>query len=350
MKFTPQMVRRVASRHISRPGGLDNLLGILHGVYWLHWTLHWQSTSYEDHLLFERLYGALPAEIDGLAEKMVQLHGVEAVEVTRHVPLMAAWLARWQDTDPVSRALEAERALLAVVVQVQSAEDVSLGLDDYLAGVANTHETHLYLLQQRMGGIMRTASVRPPPGYRQIRADKHGNPVFMKGEPGEDGTTLIQMPAPKVYSDRWALSMFQVGRGWGRSIGLDPALGVQFKSPEEAARYRVGSLNGNGKPDLSAEGQFFDRPRSREMREFAQSGALSNDHAVSQVAIREGEGTRKLQEAVEDAPLTVDEVLDETPGSTEFSTLSRYIVQTVHPTDPGVPQSRDDIPKHPNIK
>ena len=258
---------------------LKGLLGLFHGLYWLHWTTHWQTQgdpSYGDHLLFERLYQALVDEIDTLAEKLVQMGGREAVNIAEHVPVMGAWLGRWMpEQDLIGRALGAERDFQAAVRQVyddlKEEGGLSLGMDDFLMNVANTHETHLYLLQQRMGGIL----------------NREG---------------------------------------------------------------KVAVLDGKGQPDMSAEGHFFDRPRSREVREFAQSGALTNDTGIAGAAYHAGEGDRKLQRAVKNSPLTVDEILDETPGSKDFSLLSRYLVQTEQPTDPGVPQSHDDIPKHPDIK
>lgn len=278
--MTPSAAR-VASRYLARKVAMDvddltSLLGLLHALSWLHWTTHWQTQgdpSYGDHLLFERLYGAMPPEIDALAEKMVQVHGREAVDVERHLPAMGAWLARWvPERDPVGRALGAERDLQAMVKRtydgLKARGGLSLGLDDYLMSTANAHETHLYLLQQRMGGILE----------------------------------------------------------------------------------RTAALDGNGEPDMSAEGHFFDMPRQREVREFAESKALTNDVGVSRGAFHEGEGDRKLQRAVNKSPPTVAEVLEETPGSGDFSTLSRYLVQTEQPTDRGVPTSHDDIPKHPDIK
>lgn len=263
-------------RREASEGHLKSLLGLLHGLYWLHWTLHWSVRGdpfYADHLLFERAYKGMVDEIDTLAEKMVQVYGREAVAVDGHFSVAGAWLAQWGDPDPIGRALGAERDLQKAVKDtyesLKSTGGLSLGMDDFLMSVANAHETNLYLLQQRMGGIM-----------------------------AREGRTSQK----------------------------------------------------RGEPDMGDEGHFFDHPRAREMREFAESKALTNDAGVAQTAFRSGEGDRKLQRAVKNSPLTVAEVLDETPGSGDFSTLSRYLVQTVQPTDPGVPTSRDDIPKHPDIK
>lgn len=256
---------------------LGDLLGMLRALHWLHWTNHWQAKgnpSYGDHILFERLYAGIVDEIDTLAEKLVGTFGSGAVDALRQVSMIQDWLASWMskgDTE-IARALAAENQfqgqVRAVYEEVKSAGGMTLGLDDFLMSVANAHETNVYLLRQRLGGV-------------RMAAD----------------------------------------------------------------------LDGDGRPDISAEAHFFDRPRSREVREFAQSKAISNDSGVASGAMKADEmqeSARKVQRQVSESPLTTKEILD-LPGSDEFSTLNRYLVETAQPTDAGVPQGRDDIPKHPKI-
>lgn len=83
----------------------------------------------------------------------------------------------------------------------------------------------------------------------------------------------------------------------------------------------------------SAEHLFFDRPRAREMREFAESDALTNDIGVADAAIRSGdlaESARAIRNQVAEAPWTISEVM-EMPGADEFGTLNRYVVETEQP-------------------
>jgi hypothetical protein len=266
--------QRVAERHLAANDGLSEgllqgLLGMFQAIYFLHWTTHWQTKGnpyYGDHLLFERLYGALPAEIDTLAEKLVQLHGSEAVSHELIHPVMGAWLSRWiPEVDPVGRALGAERdfqkAIRSTYEDLKASGEISLGLDDFLMSTANAHETHLYLLQQRMGGILnRSASGAP-----------------------------------------------------------------------------------------SAEMHFFNKPRAREMREFAQSKALSNDLGIAVQAVKSNEteeSLRQVRREVDNAPLTTSEIR-QLPGGGEFSTLNRYVVKTKVDTDAGVPRHHGEVPKHP---
>jgi hypothetical protein len=94
-----------------------------------------------------------------------------------------------------------------------------------------------------------------------------------------------------------------------------------------------------------AEGYFFDNPRKRETREFAQSGALSNDPATAMKAVRSLGVSPKLERRrVEDSPPTPSEVLEE-PGAEQFSTLNRYVIDTAQRGAPGLPTSREELPK-----
>lgn len=266
-----RLVYRVALQHIQarERQQLSELLSFLRALHFLHWTSHWQVRGlsfYADHQLLERLYTAIPAEIDVLAEKLVQVDGVDSVNPIAQMDGMRLWLDRWtSEPNLYQRSLLAEQDLQGLVRQVyedvKASGSMSLGLDDFLMSLANDHETHLYLLQQRC--LSKTAKARQNP---------------------------------------------------------------------------------------SAEGYFFDAPDWREVREFAESTALTNDVAVSKGALSEGEGGRKLQRAVEKTPPTVMEVVEDTPGSGDFSTLSRYLVQTEHPTDRGVPRSVRETPRHPDIK
>lgn len=137
---------------------LSQLLAILQGIQWAHWTAHWQSKgtpSYGDHLLFERLYGSLKEEIDGLAEKLVAYYGVESVAATASIADAHRFLASYdQVPDLYKRALMMElhlqNALKRVYDGIKESGEMSLGLDDFIMALANNHETHIYLLRQRL--------------------------------------------------------------------------------------------------------------------------------------------------------------------------------------------------------
>jgi len=126
-------------------------------MHWNHLTTHWQVKGqpfYGDHLLFQRLYEGLAGEIDGTAEKIVGIYGSEAVGGHDSIDRAHNVLKRWCDTEDLfSRALQTEQEFQILVKSVrellESKGHLSLGLDNFLQGLADTHETNLYLLQQR---------------------------------------------------------------------------------------------------------------------------------------------------------------------------------------------------------
>jgi DNA-binding ferritin-like protein len=135
---------------------LQNLLGALRAAHWSHWTSHWQvagGSYYGDHLLLQRLYEAIPAEIDALAEKLVGAYGPDVVEPVCQAHVMLEFLNLQADTDPIRRARKVEEHLLGYFQDVfsglEASRALSLGMNDFLAATANAHETFVYLLRQR---------------------------------------------------------------------------------------------------------------------------------------------------------------------------------------------------------
>jgi len=133
---------------------LQSLFAELRALDWCHRAAHWQSsgsTSYQEHLLFERLYGNTVEEIDTFAEKLVGTYGNEAVAPLLGV-VATAWYIKAAGVagDSVSTALEAEERFLRHIQGVMDSEDLSVGMENFLGGVADKHETHTYLLKQHL--------------------------------------------------------------------------------------------------------------------------------------------------------------------------------------------------------
>ncbi len=135
---------------------LQSLLAILRAGHWSHWTSHWQvkgNPYYGDHLLMERLYTGMVVEIDTLAEKIVAQYGPDSVDPICQAQAMEGFLELQTNPDPIQRALAVETYLLEELARVfkdlESYGTLSLGLNDFLAATANSHETYLYLLRQR---------------------------------------------------------------------------------------------------------------------------------------------------------------------------------------------------------
>lgn len=145
-----------------------DVLSTLRALHWHHWTTHWivkNDPYYGDHLLFDRLYTDMQEEIDQLAEKMVAYFGAHAVEPRMAMKCTSEKLDLWWgpsdewtgDKDvPIYIALNGEQYLQDLLQNaydsIKQVGQMTLGLDDYIMALANTHETYIYLLQQRLGG------------------------------------------------------------------------------------------------------------------------------------------------------------------------------------------------------
>lgn len=141
---------------------LLRVLGQLRGLQWSHWNSHWKvrgDSQYGDHLLFERLYTSASEEIDTLGEKITSIYGPTAItdlgtlsETTRFLSLYLS--SDTGPTDLYERALELEshfqRCLAQTYQLFKFQKELTLGLDDFLMSVANSHETNEYLLRQRL--------------------------------------------------------------------------------------------------------------------------------------------------------------------------------------------------------
>lgn len=144
------------------PSSVDNcnalktILGFMGALYLNYWVSHWQSSgddSYENHLLFQRLYEELIDRIDLLGEKMVGYFGNDSVDLLSIGVIGYKYVCQWShENNLVSRAIMAEKQFQKILEDTYNELKeigLSLGLDDYLMSVANDHETNLYLLQQR---------------------------------------------------------------------------------------------------------------------------------------------------------------------------------------------------------
>lgn len=170
-----------------KPGAINDardrtftVLALLRALAWSHQASHWQisgDSSYGDHQLFDRIYGPILGETDALAEKLVGTFGPSAVDAAWQVEVVAKFVTALSDIDcPFERALHGERVFQVVlknaVEYLEGLDQLSLGLDDFLRTLANNHETTLYLLQQRHGGV-RVASATASPkqvARRRVRA------------------------------------------------------------------------------------------------------------------------------------------------------------------------------------
>lgn len=137
---------------------LSGVLALMRAMYMHYQTAHWQTSGsdfYGDHLLFQRLYETLEEEIDMTAEKLIGLDGNEFVDLSFQLnwtKIYGEYLAT--ESCLVKRSLQLERVFQSVLARsyelLDSIDVLTLGLDDFLMSLASSHESHLYLLQQRL--------------------------------------------------------------------------------------------------------------------------------------------------------------------------------------------------------
>lgn len=114
---------------------------------------------------------------------------------------------------------------------------------------------------------------------------------------------------------------------------------------------RVRRLVGGGAPPPvapSAEGHFYKAPKFREVREFAETGAITNIPAVAAEAAKEENLDLPKRQTVSDAlgaPPTPEEI-KKAPGGKGVSTLNRLVVDSEDPkVEKAVPANKTKMPK-----
>lgn len=144
-------------------GELSVVLAYLRALTMIHQQNHWLSLGanfYGDHLLFERLYNATQENIDGVAERCIGLGSGETVDLQLQIKTIYQFVKDYQASNMITNdqlidsSIKAEFMLLSIIdCAKQKLNDKGLltnGLDNLLAGIADIHETHIYLLKQRL--------------------------------------------------------------------------------------------------------------------------------------------------------------------------------------------------------
>lgn len=144
---------------------LAALLSFIQAEATIHQSHHWQTRGepfYGDHLLFERVYNEVFSQIDKLAERMVGSgHHILAhpILLAKHCSLVVQSFYRDaganppSDTYPTLSLRATLRTLVALKVVYAALEQkgvLSHGIDNLLQGMADEHESHVYLLKQRV--------------------------------------------------------------------------------------------------------------------------------------------------------------------------------------------------------
>lgn len=118
------------------------------------------------------------------------------------------------------------------------------------------------------------------------------------------------------------------------TYGLDDMLSSLASKHEEhiyLLRQRMTKISSQKRVN-GAGHLFHDNPEKKEVRQFQESGAKGN----------------ALKDAPLSAPPTPSDILEE--RGKEFSTLSRYVIDTAQPTKKPMPSSRAELPKQARVR
>lgn len=160
------------------PHLLQECLAHLRALQWVYWTTHWTSEGpnfYSDHLMLQRLYESedddgsggpdINAQIDGLGERMVAMFGpgsVNPAQINGRVQELVQ-VASDNAEGPLHALLQLENSFQAVCRSAWEVnKQMSLGLDNFLAGLADDRTTAQYLLMRRLGVGARSNPRRNP--------------------------------------------------------------------------------------------------------------------------------------------------------------------------------------------
>ena len=179
-----RLAARVAARHekksyfISTPTNANvvqrvllHFLANMKGGSWLLWTAHWAvkgQSFIQDHELFEQQYKTWVEHIDTLAEKTVSMFGSNCINPYSILAASQEHIERFKDIDCLhKRSLALEEDLQISIRTVydilKGSQGLSLGMDDFLMSMANTHEQFIYFLQQRIADDAGRAGIEKPP-------------------------------------------------------------------------------------------------------------------------------------------------------------------------------------------
>jgi DNA-binding ferritin-like protein len=147
----------------------QTVLAHLRALQWVYTTTHWTSAgpnAYGDHLLLERLYTGLDKPIDALGERMVAYFGPQSVDpvainssVTQLMEAVGGSKTsrRGGNKGPLGLLYAMEYSLQENIKAAwksnqDSGDEMSLGIDNYLADLADQRDGAIYLLRQRLRG------------------------------------------------------------------------------------------------------------------------------------------------------------------------------------------------------
>ena len=143
---------------------MKNLLSYAQALLQLFRHFHWRSSGpnyYGDHLLYDRIYNDIADEVDKIAEKTIGIENdSDAIGPESDTKMTAELVSKFtSDGDKPSefpeQGIVAQKGFLKLISELMTGNP-SDGVQNLLQGIADKHEEHLYLLQQR---VRKNASV-----------------------------------------------------------------------------------------------------------------------------------------------------------------------------------------------
>lgn len=133
-------------------------IALLRTVGLVHQTSHWRckgANFYGLHLLFERIYKTAAEDADMAAERFIGLFGDDVLDLNMQAQMIGKSLELFSSDDPIQTSLKVEKEFLTLSNKVytllaEDTENMTLGLDDLIMGIASNRETAVYLLQQSL--------------------------------------------------------------------------------------------------------------------------------------------------------------------------------------------------------
>jgi len=134
------------------------------GNLWYHGAHHVTVGAgfHGDHKFYRQVYEQYNADFDGATEKAIVMLGVSiaapaaisatAAKIVASMPVVAGQ----NGMQIAAAALQVEKQMISLVEKIfrdlEGAGRLSLGMNDFLAALANAHETNVYKLTQRVSG------------------------------------------------------------------------------------------------------------------------------------------------------------------------------------------------------
>jgi DNA-binding ferritin-like protein len=139
---------------------LAAFLAVTEGLQVIHHSHHWQTKGenfYGDHLLYQRLYETVLAEIDLVGEKLIGVsQDVSLTNYFKRVKAMEMFLKAVTHSDQPYVVVSHDAELTYVRMggelmdQLEQAGLLTRGLEQMLGNILDKHEEHIYLLEQRV--------------------------------------------------------------------------------------------------------------------------------------------------------------------------------------------------------